>query len=62
MSTRMGLIVGGSWGIAGIVLLGIGQLAARFGLAPVMHLSWVFYLLALLTTWATMRRPRVQSA
>ncbi len=43
MSTRMGLIVGGTWGLAGVALLVIGQIASRIGLAPVMHLSWIFY-------------------
>lgn len=30
------------------MLLPIGQLAYRFGLGRVMHLSWIFYLAALI--------------
>jgi MFS transporter len=53
MSARMGIIVGGTWGIAGIALLAIGQIASRIGLAPVMHLSWIFYLLSLIAALLT---------
>lgn len=58
LSARMALIVGGAWGFAGVMLLPIGQLAYRIGLAPVMHLSWIFYSLALITAILTVRRRR----
>ena len=57
-SVRMGLIVGGTWGFAGVVLLVIGQIAARIGLAPVMHLSWIFYVCALLAAVLTLKKRR----
>ncbi len=57
-SMRMGLIVGGTWGFAGVVLLVIGQIAARIGLAPVMHLSWIFYVCALLAAVLTLKKRR----
>ena len=56
LSARMALIVGGTWGFAGIMLLPIGQLACRIGLAPVMHLSWIFYLLSLTAALLTLKR------
>lgn len=56
LSTRMALIVGGTWGFAGIMLLPIGQFAHRIGLAPVMHLSWIFYLVTLVVAVLTVRR------
>ena len=52
----MALIVGGTWGMAGIMLLPIGQLAYRIGLAPVMHLSWICYLLTLIAALLTQKR------
>ena len=52
----MALIVGGTWGFAGIMLLPIGQFAHRIGLAPVMHLSWIFYLVTLVVAVLTVRR------
>ena len=57
-SMRMGLIVGGTWGFAGVVLLVIGQIAARIGLAPVMHLSWIFYVCALLAAVLPLKKRR----
>ncbi len=56
LSARMALIVGGTWGLAGIMLLPIGQLAYRIGLAPVMHLSWICYLLTLTAALLTLKR------
>ncbi len=58
MSARMGLIVGGTWGIAGVGLLVIGQAASHFGLAPIMHLSWIFYTLTLLAALLTMKKKK----
>ena len=58
MSTRMGLIVGGTWGIAGIALLIIGQIASRIGLGPVMHLSWFFYTFTLIAALLLMKRQK----
>ena len=40
----------------GIMLLPIGQLAYRIGLAPVMHLSWICYLLTLTAALLTLKR------
>ncbi len=58
LSTRMALIVGGTWGTAGIMLLPIGQIAQRAGLIPAMHLSWIFYTLALAAAVLTAKRKR----
>lgn len=45
---RMGLIVGGSWGIAGVIVMGLGPLEKRIGLSPLLHLAWVSYLIIFL--------------
>ena len=62
MSTRMGLIVGGTWGIAGVALLVIGQIASRIGLAPVMHLSWIFYSFTLIAALLLLKRKPAEPA
>lgn len=54
----MALIVGGTWGFAGVFFLGIGQFGARFGVGYAMHASWIFYLLALITAVMTLRRHK----
>ncbi len=56
LGARMALIVGGTWGLAGVFFLGIGQFAARFGIGTAMHASWIFYLLALISAAVTLRR------
>ncbi len=56
LSARMALIVGGTWGFAGVFFLGIGQFGARFGVEYAMHASWIFYLLALIAAVITLRR------
>lgn len=58
LSSRMALIVGGTWGFAGVFFLGIGQFGARFGVGYAMHASWIFYLLALITAVMTLRRHK----
>ncbi len=45
LGARMGLIVGGTWGIAGVVLLGVGALGDAVGLTPAMLTSPFFFLL-----------------
>ncbi len=56
LSSRMALIVGGTWGFAGVFFLGIGQFGAHFGIERAMHASWIFYLLALIAAVVTLRR------
>jgi len=48
LAQRMGWIVGGTWGIAGILIILIGPFIEKIGLAPFVHLSWVFYMICLL--------------
>ncbi len=45
LGARMGLIVGGTWGISGVILLGVGAMGDRFGLEPAMLTSPAFFLL-----------------
>ena len=56
LSMKMGMIVGGTWGIAGIVLLPVGQIANRYGLINTMMLSCGFYVIALSIAAATLKR------
>ncbi len=57
LSTRMGLIVGGTWGGAAVIFLIFGQLAARIGLARVMTWGCTgFYALAFLCLFAARTR------
>ena len=58
LSTKMGLIVGGTWGIAGLALLPIGQLAKQYGLTKTMPLAYLFYTLALITAAITLKRKK----
>lgn len=62
LSTKMGLIVGGTWGIAGLVMLPIGQIANRFGLTRTMLASCVFYFLAFLVAALTLKRKHGKTA
>jgi FSR family fosmidomycin resistance protein-like MFS transporter len=55
---RMGLISGGTWGIAAVTLWGIGPLADHTGLRVLLHLIWIGYLAAAAMTFAQMRRAR----
>ena len=61
LGSRMALIVGGTWGLAGIFFLGIGQFAARAGIGTAMHTAWFFYLLALIAAVTTLRREKPDS-
>jgi FSR family fosmidomycin resistance protein-like MFS transporter len=52
---RMGIISGGSWGIAAVVLWVLGPLSEHTGLGPLLHLVWVGYLVAAGTVlWLTL--------
>ncbi len=56
--TRMGLISGGSWGIAAVVLWGLGPLTEHIGLGVPLHLIWIGYLGAALMTVRLIRRQK----
>ena len=57
LGARMGLMVGGTWGVAGLVFLGIGVLAKYYGARPVLTVSVpAFFLLAALTALLTRKR------
>ncbi len=55
---RMGLISGGTWGIAALVLWGLGRVAPHTGMGPLLHLVWLGYLAAALLLAAELRRRR----
>ncbi len=44
LGSRMGFVVGGSWGIASAFLLILGPAAKRFGTAPILYTAPMFYL------------------
>jgi hypothetical protein len=43
LGRRMGWIVGGCWGLAGLFIMALGPVAERIGLFPVLHLTWIGY-------------------
>lgn len=43
---RMGLISGGTWGIAAVVLWVLGPLSEHTGMGPLLNLIWIGYLIA----------------
>ena len=55
---RMALVVGGTWGIANIILIALSPVAERFGTASVLRLTPLGYLLsALLALRLTLKYP-----
>ncbi len=57
-SQRMGLISGGSWAIAAVVLWILGPITGRTGLGLPLHLIWIGYLAAVVLTYLEMRKQR----
>jgi len=54
---RMGLISGGTWGIAAVALWILGPVSEHSGMGPLLHLIWIGYLAtAALVLWLR-RRP-----
>lgn len=59
LGMRMGLMVGGTWGVAGLIFLGIGVLADHCSARSVLLIAVpVFYLAAALTALLTKKRGR----
>ena len=55
---RMGLISGGSWGIAAVVLWVLGPITEYTGMGPLLHLIWIGYLAAGVLAIIEIRRQR----
>ncbi len=56
---RMGLISGGTWAIAAMVLWILGPLSEHTGMGPLLHLIWIGYLVAAaLAVWLIRQRSR----
>ena len=56
---RMGLISGGSWGIAAVVLWILGPISDYTGMGLLLHLTWIGYLAAAaLTVWLIRQRRK----
>ncbi len=58
LSARMAWIVGGTWGVAGLCVLVIGQFASKYGIGPVMNVVWIAYLCSLCSALILLRRNR----
>ena len=56
VSQRMGLISGGTWGIAAMALWIIGPVTDRIGFGLPLHLTWIGYLAAAAMIFAQMRK------
>ena len=54
---RMGIICGGSWGIAAVVLWILGPISEHTGMGPLLHLVWIGYLAAALPIFWLLRTP-----
>ncbi len=46
LGLRMGLMIGGVWGVGSIILMLLGPVAERFGIKSVLGCSWVGYFIA----------------
>ncbi len=58
---RMGLISGGSWGLAAVVLWILGPVSEHTGMGPLLHLIWIGYLVAAaLTVWLIRQQARAR--
>ena len=62
LGTRMGLIVGGTWGVAGLLLLGVGFLADRIGLRAAMFVSPAAFLAVIAITLHLLWKHREKRA
>lgn len=58
LGQRMGLISGGSWGIAAVVLWILGPITEYTGIGPLLHLIWIGYLAAVVMTLVEIRRQK----
>jgi predicted MFS family arabinose efflux permease len=60
---RMGLISGGSWGIAAVVLWILGPVSERTGMGPLLNLIWIGYLIAAaFSLWLIRQRAKSRSS
>ena len=41
----MGILVGGGWGAASLMLMALGTVAEKYSVAAILNLSWLGYLL-----------------
>jgi len=55
---RMGLISGGSWAIAAVVLWILGPIVKHTGIGPLLHLIWIGYFAAVVMTLVEIRKKR----
>jgi fucose permease len=58
LGKRLGLIVGGSWGIAALILMGLGPLGERIGILPILFISALCYLTTFIYSLFTLSGKR----
>lgn len=58
LGQRMGLMVGGVWGLASVVLMVLGPVAERLGIRSVLDWSWLGYFLAASIGFYTLQRSK----
>ena len=59
VATASGMLMGFTWGIAGVLYVGFGALQEWIGLAPALAASFAFLLPAAALAWFVLRRHRV---
>lgn len=58
LGQRMGLIVGGVWGLASLIFMALGPLAEKAGVGAVLRLAWIGYLVPVLYCLVLARKLR----
>ena len=62
LGRRMGLIVGGTWGIASVVLITLGPVADSFGAVAILKCTFAGYLLSGIIGLVIMYNSRLTSS
>ena len=60
LGRRMGYLVGGTWGVASLVLMALGPVAERYSVAAVLNLSWLGYFLTAMIGFIVMIRQKAE--
>ena len=59
-SQRIGLISGGSWGVAAMSIWILGPISEKTGFGPLLHLTWIGYLIAcVIAIWILRQQKRI---
>jgi MFS transporter, FSR family, fosmidomycin resistance protein len=58
LGRRMGYLVGGTWGVASLILMALGPIAERYSLAAILNLSWLGYFLTAMIGFIIMKTQK----